>query len=285
MGSTRPEDQKQEQSDNFQVEKQQIFKIIEDKLSSQYLEMLIKDVKSHPDVINAKNKQGMTPLMMAVMRQDRTITNMLLLAGADPNIKDNNDSTALFFIQDDYSVYILEDLLKAKANINAQNNAGKTYLHYVAAENSREKEKRMEYLLTHGADRNIRDNEGCTALICAIKHDDYMDYSYGHRVNKNVTILTNKDNINIKDNQGRTALHWAIDKRRETVAHFLLSAGANKSLKDNNGKTPYDLTSWRWSSGFRELLRPSQPHRLFSKSELSVEYSDNQSLLPSGPKI
>jgi ankyrin repeat protein len=59
---------------------------------------------------------GMTPLLMAVYRGDEQMVRLLLLNGADPNLRpDPSDSshTALWHAEDDFGLTAVAELLKA----------------------------------------------------------------------------------------------------------------------------------------------------------------------------
>jgi hypothetical protein len=86
-----------------------------------------------------------------------------------------------------------------------------------------------EYLLENGANPNIKDCEGCTALHwCA--YDDQVETSrllvrYGANVNATADSLA-------------TPLHCAAITDKAKAARFLLENGADTEALDNKGRTP-----------------------------------------------
>ena len=44
-----------------------------------------------------------------------------------------------------------------------------------------------------------------------------------------------------KDADGKTPLHYAYEYGHIPIANYLISVGARQKVKDNNGKTPFDL--------------------------------------------
>src|SRR5215471_1932317 len=80
---------------------------------------------SDPDI--ALNPLGQTPLMLAVMKGSHQIVEMLLEAGADPNAQDNTGATALMLIWD-CDIEITKALIEAGADQELRNNAGETAL-------------------------------------------------------------------------------------------------------------------------------------------------------------
>jgi ankyrin repeat protein len=63
-------------------------------------------------------------------------------------------------------------------------------------------------------------------------------------VAKVITLLLDRGaHIDDQDNRGRTALMIAAELNHETAVDLLLSRGADKSLRDKEGKAAGDLTS------------------------------------------
>ena len=54
-------------------------------------------------------------------------------------------------------------------------------------------------------------------------------------------LLKSKAPINYQDENQKTALLWAVENKHEKVFNFLLSTGANSSLKDKNGISIWDI--------------------------------------------
>ena len=116
--------------------------------------------------VHAKNSLGATPLLYA-MDYDAEVVELLLKAGADVNAKDNEGDTPLIRASKLCKKPKVFDLfLKAGAKINAQNNDGMTALmnaaEYYCGDISNV--EAIKYLLDKGANPNIKDNKGKTAL-------------------------------------------------------------------------------------------------------------------------
>ncbi len=99
----------------------------------------------------------------------------LLKAGADLNMQDNKGKTLLH----DTAIYSsgYEDLgylLDAKADPNIQDEKGNTPLHYYAAKCSDQSRKTMDLLISKGADLSIKNNDGKTPLQVAIDNDNII---------------------------------------------------------------------------------------------------------------
>lgn len=133
--------------------------------------IVVDVLKSRPNV-NARDGKGRTALMEAVGQyhygvESREINRaevvrLLLQAGADPNISDEDGNTALIGAAWDADAVLL--LIRAGANVNAQSKKGFTPLINCADPDV------ARVLLAHGADPSVRDAEGKTALEVARKY-------------------------------------------------------------------------------------------------------------------
>jgi ankyrin repeat protein len=92
-------------------------------------------------------------------------------------------------------------------------------------------ERIVSYLLDHGA---VIDASGYwgTPLVMAA--------GIGNVSVVNL-LLEKKADIAGTDVHGRTALHWAAINEDETLLDLLLSRGSPLDIRDNEGKTPFDL--------------------------------------------
>ena len=130
--------------------------------------------------INAIGSRNQTALMYATFSGLLEMVKVLLEAGADPDIQSDDDgsdegTTALMKVASSYTCHFAENaqemirlLVTAGANLNLQDNAGKTALiHSVTQGYSVPMAKATQELITLGADLNIRDNASKTALIYA----------------------------------------------------------------------------------------------------------------------
>ena len=70
--------------------------------------------------VNAKNKNGQTPLDWVVRQENVDITKLLIKAGADVNAKSDFDSVPLFWPVMQNNIEIANLLIKAGADLNAR---------------------------------------------------------------------------------------------------------------------------------------------------------------------
>lgn len=133
--------------------------------------------------VNAKNKEGETPLHIATTQLTSHYLMWLLEKGANPNARDNTGQTPLHYlstcnmngalstceyersinIPPPYEDHIPGLLLKYGGDINARDNDGNTPLHEVASMSFPETEL-VEWFLSNGAEINPRNDAGETPL-------------------------------------------------------------------------------------------------------------------------
>lgn len=92
---------------------------------------LIQNVKD----INSKSGYG-TPLMAATVKKNSYLVKLLLENNANPNLTDQNNSTALHFAVIFSQLEIIELLMEYKANPNIKDNRGNTALDYAKITNN-----------------------------------------------------------------------------------------------------------------------------------------------------
>jgi ankyrin repeat protein len=98
--------------------------------------------------INAKDKDGATPLMIASEKGDTEMTRVLLKDGADPNASDVDGYTALMFASYSGNLEIARLLVGSGADVDARDKDGWTALMFASVE---EKTEVADFLRKHGA--------------------------------------------------------------------------------------------------------------------------------------
>jgi ankyrin repeat protein len=107
--------------------------------------------------INALDAEGRTKASIAIGNGDLEEVNRLIEVGADLNIPDNNSQwTPLHYAVICWQQETIDALIKARVNLDLQDNQGKSPLHH-AVEN--ENAEAMEALVKGGANLDIQDNE------------------------------------------------------------------------------------------------------------------------------
>ena len=100
----------------------------------------------------------------------------------------------------------------------------------------------VKHLIDNGADPNLKNKEGETALHGASLYG-YLEVVKHLMANSADQKLTNK--------KGETALHKASYEGEHAIVKHLMVYGADHKLKDNNGKTAYDRAA---DENYKELM-------------------------------
>jgi ankyrin repeat protein len=144
--------------------------------------------------------------------------------------------------KDKANLNLVNDLIVLGANLDWQDTAGWTALHFCASRNHPEIAR---MLIDAGADLNIQDtDDDWTALHwCAI---------HNHPEIAKMLIDAGAD-LNIQDTDGSTALHYCADQNHPELLRMLISAGADKTIPTNDGKLPYELAK---TQEMKNILMP-----------------------------
>ena len=212
------------------------------KIEKEYLEIVKLLVENGAD-LDIQDNEGKTALIWAVKKEYFKIVKLLVENRADLDIQDNEGKTALIWASIKENFKIVKLLVENGADLDIQDNEGKTALIWaVKKEYLEEGHFEEEYflkiekeyleivklLVENGADLDIQDNEGKTALIWAVKKEYF----------KIVKLLVeNRADLDIQDNEGKTALIWASIKENFKIVKLLVENGADLDIQDNYGRT------------------------------------------------
>jgi uncharacterized protein len=155
--------------------------------------------------LNEQDEYGNTPIMRAMDKDYIEVVDMLLSAGIDPNIPNNDDENALLFSLRLGDIYLISQLLEA------------------------------------GADPNFANRDGLNALMITSQYDEGV----GWVDDLILYLLNQGADINAQDVEGNTALHHMIIKKRYEWAKLLLTEGANPNIQTDAGDTPLMLATYR----------------------------------------
>ncbi|KZL65007.1 ankyrin repeat protein [Colletotrichum incanum] len=132
--------------------------------------------------VNSRDKAGRTPLHHAVRcGSDDVVKQLLKTSKIEPDLQDINGQTPLFFAIRFNRERVLKTLLETgKVAVDLRDNTGVAPLHLlVDRERDAEQLIMLRYLVEMGgADPNLKDNEGRTALFVAIARENLDLESY-----------------------------------------------------------------------------------------------------------
>ena len=199
--------------------------------------------------VNTFDKHGYSPLHWSALEGNIEIMKILLDNGADLELQTGKGSSPLAVsvwrfilngkrvakglpVEREATLDAMLFLLERGANINAVsgnavNGVGSTLLHTAAWHGEIEL---MRALLDKGADIESEDNNALTPLVYAICSTPSSDEAVN-------LLLERGAKVNICDiADGRTPLHYAALGGETKIMRVLLDAGADGTVRDDNGK-------------------------------------------------
>ena len=232
--------------------------------------------------IEARTDYGKTALMLAVITDRNEVAKTLMNAGADIEARDDEGNTTLLFAVSYGKTELAKDLIERGADIEVKNNEGNTALLLAAQEGNVEIAK---MLILRGIDtiaplRDAKQKLFLKQLVgCWVDRDEARVIETLHQAGAAVLQeLARKGDTPVlkylieagadkfKDAQGKTALMRAVDMVASDgedgvrALKALLKAGANITMKDNEGMTAKDHAG--------ELAAASQSENAFLALEL-----------------
>lgn len=183
--------------------------------------------------------QQFNKLADAVIKKNTIKIEQLLQSGVDINTQQPASGTTVLMIASSYYYYdhMVEYLISNGANVNLKDSEGKTALLW-ASSNSLEN---ATILISNGAKVNESANDGMTPFIQAT-----LGFSSG-KVPIEMCELLRKNGANINAELNRqsalkwTALHYAAVNGDAELVKYLIKHGANVNKATGEGSTPLFL--------------------------------------------
>lgn len=136
----------------------------------------------------------------------------------------------------------IESLISNGADVNSKNKDGLTPLHVAAV---RGQLAVVDFLINNSADVNTKTKDGQTLLHHVAREGHFRVVEL---------LIDSGSDLNTKDNAGRTPLNCALRWRKYDVAKLLVRRGADVNTKDGTGITPLHYASSSEDSNLVKLL-------------------------------
>jgi ankyrin repeat protein len=231
-----------------------------------------------------QNDTGLSDLLVAIGMQNITLVRELLEKGAHVDPEDNKTTPLMAAAQKGHSD-IMQLLIKAGANVNAQDHVHGTALFYAAKEG---KSEACKLLISSGALVDTISINGCTPLRSALLNwrTETMRVliEHGHaNVNKvsgrnpleYAQLQKNPDDKErAKDPdmvQEQTLLELALSQNNNNATKLLITSGANVNIRDKNGLTLLMIAAQKGQLEAIKLL--VEDGRVDIKEKLDNNYS------------
>ncbi len=191
--------------------------------------------------VNARKARGHTMISGLVSCKEEKLEKLKLLAkaGADTSIPIEHGPLPLsqaFFGK----MYLdclepAEVLLAAGADPNQRDNNGAAPIHSIASWSVKDPNDALTLLRKHGADTDIRNQQGMTALLLTAR--------YGTSIRTMERLLSHGADPGARDADGNTLLHAAAMNSKEGNLeryNWVLTLGGDPAALNDAGQTPLD---------------------------------------------
>ncbi len=203
-------------------------------------------------IINSKDKNGDSPLSIAVNKKNLKITEYLIKNGANVNIKDYFDLSPIYYAVRHCTTEMIELLIDEGAKIGGYflcAGEARTLVGWAIYDNSLEK---VEVLLKRGASPNSKFD----------LYDDSQDTCLHAAVRKNylkiVELLVKYHaDVNVQNERGNTPMHLAISSQHPQIIKLLYDNNADINIKNKEGTTPSDLDKYYYDKIVQEIAAES----------------------------
>ena len=117
----------------------------------------------------------------------------------------------------------------------------------------------VKFLINHGADLELKDTKGCTALTWAAKKGKFDICKM---------LLDAGANTNVQDNEGETPLMISVKKKQPEIVILMLTHFSDVSLEDDEGHTAMDIADSTGDETVIDLLK--------QKDQIIQEYEEKK---------
>jgi ankyrin repeat protein len=207
--------------------------------------------------VNARNKYGDTPLVIAARNGSNETVKALLAGGADVNIKSQNGWAPILHASQrihnnnnpHLSIEIINALIDKGADVDARTNSGETSI-FLSAWNG--DVTIVNALLARGANVDVKMQNGETPLIRTV-HANVSKY----RNDVIKTLIAHGADVNArtdtKISDGYAPLIFAAWNGNTEIVLLLLEKGADVNARTREGKTPLYFAAGQ-GKGFPEIV-------------------------------
>jgi len=231
--------------------------------------------------INALDKEGYTPLGIAIRYHKSEAAFLLLSLNADVSIGNGPFGTPLHMAVFKSDLNMIIELLGKGADPNAVSpEIANTPLHYLFASFDRcpyRSAAIAERLILGGADPNRKNGKNWASIHIAIKKEQIKAVKWIIMWNSQVTNSSFRFDLDIQGgNENQTPLHLAVRAECSKFVQKLINGGANPFVRNNKFRTPKQ--SSKRNTGIYKLIFQAEAKLLRShmKSTSSFAFKENQ---------
>lgn len=193
--------------------------------------------ESFDSLINAKDWHDSTPLHYAMKSKGSGTARMIMRLGADPSIVDGKKKNALHHAVIQGHRDLVQYLISSDASLHTAFNMGGLTPFHLAIEYHQLEIVQLFPLDSMGV---LGEGESPLMMATQAKSIDIMRWLLDRGMVGGVDHV----DINSQNHDGYTALHFAASVGALEAVDLLVSRGANISIKNAAGRTPFDCAQY-----------------------------------------
>ena len=240
--------------------------------SAKVLDFMIQNCNSHgypiEIILQFLDEENSTPLHAAIDAGHLNIVKVLLKHGASPNVINGAQIPPIHLACYQGRIDIVQAMIEHCGTdiIYSTCTRGQTPLHCAAR--SIHGGQVIRYLVQHGANPKLVNNDGDTALHTAITHSSLESTQELIAVDQSIACIS--------DSAGRNIIHLAVLHKRRAILQYIISFPFAKELArqpDNSKRTPLHYALMDSLGEYVSfLVSAMQPHIANVKDESGLNY-------------
>ena len=249
---------KAEKDEYFKVKMDKLTKQFLNKMKKEKIQKNVVENFLKVGDVNIRDEDGNTALLLASLAMATEgsgpeIVSLLLQEGADPNIKNRDGHSPLYLAlrnqhKGTLDLLLSHGALKDENFFNHSAKLGADLLQICHRKKMNIEIEKVETLLEINVDTDTKDEKGWTSLIHSAS---------AGRKEVVALLLKYRADINARDNDGATALFWASEHGHHEVVELLLQENADPNIKNIEGNSPLYLALLNGNKKIERLLRNS----------------------------
>lgn len=181
-------------------------------------------------MVDSPDKYGFSPLMQASQKGYIDFIEVLVKHGADVNYQNDAGKTAMMLAAYAGQTQSIKELRHYGAKYSIKDRGGSTALHWAMDGGNLEL---IDWILDDGADLHATDYNGWTPLLRVAAVGGNSDVA--------ALLLRGGAEINKRDKDGKTPLMIAVVNGHQALVELLLQKDADLSVQNEYGKTAYEM--------------------------------------------
>jgi ankyrin repeat protein len=191
------------------------------------------------------NKKGLTPIWLAVFKNDTTSLNLLLKYGADINFLEKKGMHPLMVGCIANSYESVQILLENGVDVNWKSKSSRNQ-QAIRFASQRGSLKLVKLLLKYGADMESTPDDKATPLLASLHAKNFEVAEFYFSKNANVNVI---------GRDGECVIHEAIKTKNIEMVRLALKYKSPLNFKDKEGITTWKLAKKSRNSEIKKIIK------------------------------